>query len=463
MHVRSRRITGFVAAALASITALAACGSSSKSGSSSPTTAGSGATSSTAAFKATTGPLGTGVTDKTIKVGVAIVDFVPIQQFVDFNHGDEEATSKVMIDYFNKHGGFGGRTLDATYMKYTAIGSAGPNQVCTAFTEDQKVFAVLGNIEDPTGAGQACVSKQHSTVFLGHDLTDVELNNVAKPGLMLTTDIAAERRLNVLLNILAQQKTLAGKKVAVLAETATAGRIKTVIDPALQQMGVQKGSDAVLATGSSTDTTAAQAQLDAAIEKWKTEGVNAVLISGPDVVSKQFVEKLVRGLPGTLLLTDATSSATGAAQDEVTAKVNPNPYEGMLTANGLPDQAAFETPTVQNCVKIYEDATGTKVIAPKDLKPGSDGKRVQVYVAVEDICRQLTLFKQITDKIGPYLNNDNWAAAVASLGVVPNLPYSQYATIHTGKYDADDTFGLAKFESSANDFVLQGNVTNAAG
>jgi hypothetical protein len=162
-------------------------------------------------------------------------------------------------------------------------------------------------------------------------------------------------------------------------------------------------------------------------------------------------------------MTDATSSAAGAAQDEVAAHVNPNPYEGMLTANGLSDQAAFETPTVQNCVKIYENATGQKVIAPKDLQPGPDGKRVQVYVAIEDICRQLTLFKQITDKIGPYLNNDNWVAAVASLGEVPNLPYSRYATIHTNKYDADDTFGLAKFQSSANDFVLTGNVLNAAG
>ena len=66
-----------------------------------------------------------------------------------------------------------------------------------------------------------------------------------------------------------------------------------------------------------------------------------------------------------MLLTDAESSAVSAAQDEVAAKANPNPYEGMLTVNGLTDQQAFETPTMQKCVKTYEDATAQKVIAPE--------------------------------------------------------------------------------------------------
>src|SRR5207244_3230266 len=100
-------------------------------------------------------------------------------------------------------------------------------QVCTQFTEDDKVFAVLGNIEDPTGASQECVTKQHHTVFIGHDLTDVETN--AAPGYMLTPDITAERRLNVLLSVLKQRNTLKDKKVAVLAETSTKSRIKSTI------------------------------------------------------------------------------------------------------------------------------------------------------------------------------------------------------------------------------------------
>ena len=165
-------------------------------------------------------------------------------------------------------------------------------------------------------------------------------------------------------------------------------------------------------------------------------------------------------MPGTLFLTDSSSSAAGSAQDNVAAHVNPNPYEGMLTANGLPDQQAFEEANLQKCVKDYETATGETVISPKDLKPGPDGKRVQVWVAISDICRELTMFQQIATKIGPYLNNTNWVNAVNSLGTVKDLPSSQYASLKTGKYDADDSFALAKFESAKNDFVLISPIQN---
>ncbi len=437
-----------------------ACGSSSNKSSG----GGGGATTtpSTAAPPPESHASQQGVTATSIKIGVAMVDFKPIQSFIDFNHGDEQEVTQTFINAINKSGGIAGRTINAVYMKYTPIGSQGPTQACTAFTEDDRVFAVLGNIEDPTGASQQCVTKQHHTVMLGHDLTETETN--AAPGLMLTPDITAERRLNVLLSVLKQRNTLKGKKVAVLAEISTKSRIKSTIDPALKAMGIAQGTSAVLNTGASTDTSAAEQQLQGFIERWKTEGVNAVIVSGADVVAKQFVPKLKSGMPGVLLMTDSESSGQQAAQDEVHAKVSPNPYEGMLTVNGLTDQQAFETPTVQKCVTTYQDNGGKQpVIAPKDLKPGKDGKRVEVYVAIEDICRELTMFQQIVTKVGQYLNNDNWIRVVDSFGTVKDLPFSQYASIHNGKFDADDTFALVSFDSTKNDFVPISPVLNAAG
>ena len=61
--------------------------------------------------------------------------------------------------------------------------------------------------------------------------------------------------------------------------------------PGLKQLGVKTGSTAIL-TINSTDFTAAEAQLDSFIEKWKTEHVDAVLLSGDDVVAAQLVSKL---------------------------------------------------------------------------------------------------------------------------------------------------------------------------
>jgi ABC-type branched-subunit amino acid transport system substrate-binding protein len=402
-----------------------------------------------------------GVTDSTIKIGVAIVDFKPIQQYIDFNHGDEQEVTQTFINAINKKGGIDGRQLQAVYMKYTPIGSTGPDQVCTAFTEDDHVFAVLGNIEDPTGAGQTCVTKQHDTIMIGHDLTAADTS--AAPGLMLSPDITAERRLNVLLNVLKQRTTLKGKKVAVLAETSTASTIKSTIDPALKAMNVPEGTAGVLNTGASTDTSAAEQQLQSFIERWKTEGVNAVLVTGADAVAKQFVPPLRKAMPNVLLLTDSESSGQQAAQDEDSAKVKPNPYEGMLTVNGLSDQQAFETPSYQQCVTTYKDNGGKQpVIAPDQLKPNAQGNRVEVYVAISDICRELTMLQQIAGKVGKYLNNDNWVRVVDSFGTMTGLPESQYASIHNGKYDADDTFGLVSFDSKVNDFKAISPPLNAA-
>src|SRR5207244_2666844 len=80
------------------------------------------------------------------------------------------------------------------------------------------------------------------------------------------------------------------------------------------------GTSGVLQGG--TDTTAAQAQLDSLIERWKSEGTNAVFISGLASVSKIHVQAIKKAMPDALLLTDGDSSAKGAGQDAVNNKVN---------------------------------------------------------------------------------------------------------------------------------------------
>jgi hypothetical protein len=135
--------------------------------------------------------------------------------------------------------------------------------------------------------------------------------------------------------------------------------------------------------------------------------------------------------------------------DATSAKLDPNPYDGLISVEGLGEQARFETPVVQKCVATYEKATGDTVVAPKDLKPGADGKRVEIYVSIEDACSELTFFKAIAEKAGKQLNNKTWAKAVATMGAMDDqLVAGQWASLHAGKYDANDTFGLVAFDST---------------
>jgi ABC-type branched-subunit amino acid transport system substrate-binding protein len=437
------RMRSCIVMALVAGVALAACGS----GTSTKTTT----TTTPAATTTTAGPVTLtdsfrGVTSTSIKLGVAIIDYDCIKQFIDFTRGDQQAIEQSFVDDVNNHGGVLGRKIDPVYKKYCPISPQVALDTCTSFTQDAKVFAVVGVFAPTSPDAQLCLSRDHQTILIGHELHQATIDE-APPGLLITPDITAERLVNVLVNLLKKQGTLTGKKVAILADQDTKGPADTVVKPAFVSLGLQQGSEAVLTITGTTDTSASQAQLDSFIEKWKGEGVQALFLTGLNVSAKQFVEKIKAAMPGVLLMTDGESGAHDAAQGEVTAHKTPNPYEGILTAAGLSGPETFQLPATQHCVQIYQAAGGPTVIGPADVKPGPDGKTAQIYQAVEDFCQELNMFKQIAEKAGPNLTNTTWTTAVDTFGKI-NLGGSGFASLTKGKYDADDGFRLVTFDST---------------
>ena len=115
---------------VALVVALAACGSSSKSSS-----AGRPRPTTTVATRGDRSDVEDarrqGVTDNAIKIGVAIIDFKPIQQFIDFNHGDEQAIDPgVHRRASTRPVASTAGKLDAVYKTYTPIGSDAPDRRC---------------------------------------------------------------------------------------------------------------------------------------------------------------------------------------------------------------------------------------------------------------------------------------------------------------------------------------------
>ncbi len=391
---------------------------------------------------------GQGVTPTTIKLGLVQVDYSCIKDFVDFNRGDQEKTYEVFVDDLNANGGILGRKVEGVFRSFCPVGNAQALSACTSFTEDDKVFAVVGVFIDQSGDAQLCIAKNHKTVEIIHNVSQSWIDQAPK-GLLLTPNITTDRRLNVILDLLAQRKTLKGKKVAVLTQADSKDRVEELVDPALKKMKVAQGTTAVL-TITGTDTSAAQSQLDSFIERWKGEGIEAFILAGQVVVSKTYVSQLKAAFPNATLVSDQTPTALSGGQDAVAAKLDPNPYQGLISVEGQSEQARFETPVMQKCVKTYEKATGDTVIAPKDVKPGSDGKRVEIYASIEDACGELLFFKTIAEKAGKQLNNTTWAKAVATMGAIDDqLVLGRWASLHTGKYDANDTFGLVAFDQKA--------------
>jgi ABC-type branched-subunit amino acid transport system substrate-binding protein len=395
--------------------------------------------------------LGHGVSADKIKVGIAIIDYDSIADFVDFVRGDQQKTAQTFVDYINSHGGIDGRQIDPVYKTYKPIPGATPDPLalCTAWTEDDDVFAVLGVLIDMTGQGQLCLTKDHDTVHIGHELEQQWIDE-AKPGLLLTPDTTKEVAAKNFVPLLVSSGKLKGKTVGFLADQDSEGRVKDIVQPALKKAKVKQGSTAVLSI-SGTDTTQAQSQLDSFIEKWKSEKVNTVYMAGLNVSAKQFVEKIKAAMPNVLLLADS-DSVSEQAQDEVKANKSPNPYEGLLSITGATDSERWANPSpeLKQCIDIYEKATGTKVLGPDQAQVNSAGKTVQTYIAVQDFCSELMMFKTIAEKVGPNLTIKNWQKTVDNFGKITLVPTS-FASLCTGKYAADDAFRLVEFKSSLGD------------
>lgn len=402
-----------------------------------PTVGAAGATSNESATQ--------GVTKDSIKVGIAIVDYDSIKDFVDFSRGDQEKIAQTFVDSINKNGGVDGRTIVPVYKEYPPIPGRQPDplSLCTAWAEDDKVFAVLGVFIDFTGQAQLCLTREHHVVHIGHEL-DQPWIDAAPGGLLLTSDGTKERGAEVLVTLLSETGKLKGKKVAVLASKNGEQRADDTIVPALREHHVKLGSTGIL-TLTGPETTASQSQLQAFIERWKTEKVNAVFMSGLDVTSKGYTSEIKKALPDALLITDA-SATVHEASDEVIAGTKPNPYDGMLSVLGVTASERWEkkNPLLQRCVDIYEKASGTKVPGPTEEKV-VDGKKVQIDVAVTDFCTELFMFKTIAEKVGPNLTTANWQKTVDRFGPI-DLASTPVASLCKGKYAADDAFRLVSFD-----------------
>jgi hypothetical protein len=421
---------------VAVLTLAAACGSGTKSGTSSSTTTPGG--------KAANVPgVGTGVTANTIKLGIALIDYKCIpKSFVDTVYVNQPQAYNAYIDNLNAQGGINGRKVVPVFKFICPLQPAAAVQACTSLTDDSKVFAVVGTLYDPTGDAQLCVANQHKTILITDGLTQ-DMINKAPPGLLLSPGITSDRRLKVIMSLLKSQHTLDGKTVAVLAEAADSSPVESVVKPALASMNVKQGSEAKL-TISGADTTAAQAQLDSFIEKWKTEHVNALIMVGSAVSSKQFVDKIKAAIPDMQLVADTTAVEAGG-QDDVKQGIVPNPYDGIITAEGRIFLEHSKTPHYTYCKAIFEKQTGIKIPLPNVIVKLANGQQNDIYGNAEDACSYVTMFQDIATHVGKDLNNTNWTNTVNNLGAV-KVMNTDWASLHAGKYDADDTYGLVAFD-----------------
>ena len=208
------------------------------------------------------------------------------------------------------------------------------------------------------------------------------------------------------------------------------------------------GSTAILSINGTADTTAAQAQLDSFIEKWKGQHVNAIFLSGDEVSSKQFVTKIRQEMPKVMLMTrhDATSATPRSRRS--TRGSSRTRTRGSSPPAGRRRPSTTRARTGSTARRSTRSTRGRAAPKSTTVIKGPGGKTLDTYGSINDACQIMTMFHDIATKAGQEPEQRQLGQGGRQLRRDHEPGSGPYSSLHTGKYDVEDTFRLQEFDSS---------------
>ena len=97
------------------------------------------------------------------------------------------------------------------------------------------------------------------------------------------------------------------------------------------------------------------------------------------------------------LIADTTGVASGRPGRARRRTSSPNPYDGIITAEGRIGLEHSKTPHYTYCKTIFEKQTGIKIPLPNVVVKLPNGQQNDIYGNAEDACSYVTMFQDIAD------------------------------------------------------------------
>ncbi len=221
---------------------------------------------------------GQGVTPTSIKLGITYLDAAAVRSIVNIDPGNYEVAYSALIKQINAKGGIRGRKIVPVFEPINPIGTAPAAHACTALTEDDKVFAVIGFFQP---ADTACYVATHNTPMIGATLTNAEsaqakapwFNNVISDNDLIPKELAAFKKEGV----------FAKKKVAVVGDLSDRAEVNLVL-PELKRLKVNVVQTAFNSVPDN-DQAATNSEYSTIALKFKDAGANVVIAVGDAGVS----------------------------------------------------------------------------------------------------------------------------------------------------------------------------------
>lgn len=379
-----------------------------------------------------------GVTDDTVRLGVAGVDPDQLADLgIDAGGPPSEALWHAWVDARNEAGGVAGRRIELVFEPFLPLGDAEADAACVALTEDAQVFLVTGIF---TGDTPLCFTEAHETPYLGQFGHSVERDERSVAP-FVALEMSDERQRLAGLQVFLDEGALDGR-VALHSQAADATVVDDFVKPALDDAGVDVVETTVLEDFGG-DQAAEDQALDTIVER--------IRAADPDVVLNvsDFLPPLVAfqrngWLPERVLSTSAQALVAG-----------------VLTEGGLGDDtlaavtvAAPYAPTRDELVadaelqRCAEEYNATDPEQPLDVE-AADGDTLD---GVANECAAFRLFVLAAEAAGDDLTPASWGAAAESLGEVA-LPGMPFASLTEDKHSAGDAIGRYEYDPAARRMV----------
>lgn len=352
----------------------------------------------------TTATPGQGVTPTSIKLGITYLDAAAIKNIVNIDPGNFQVAYTALINQINAKGGINGRKIVPVFEPVDPIGTTPAATACTALTEDDKVFAVIGFFQ---AADTACYLDTHDTPLIGATLTNAEsaqarapwFNNVISDNDLIPKEMAA----------FDQERAFAKTKVAVVGDTSDQAEIDLVL-PQLKRLKVDVVQRAINSVPD-TDQAATDSEYALIAQKFQSAGANVVIavgdagVSWPEALQANQSTYLPR-----LIVPDYSDLETVLASKRNSTGAE---FNGALTAGGTPPPATeWNDPAMRRCVATVHAAEPNAVI--NDPVTATASTPV-TWDAPENACQVMALFEDIVKFAGTTLNNATFNQAGRSL------------------------------------------------
>ena len=389
-----------------------------------------------------------GVTPTSIKLGITYLDSAAIQDVVNINPGNYQVAYTALIDQINAKGGINGRKIVPVFEPINPIGTASAANTCTALTQDDKVFAVIGFFQ---AADSTCYVETHDTPLIGTTLSSSQAAQAKAP--WFNNGLSANNGIPREMAAFAREGAFANKKVAVVGDTSDQAEIDLVL-PELKKLKVNVVQTAVNGVPDD-DQAATNSELGIIAEKFKAAGTNVVIavgdagVSWPEALQNNQSTYLPR-----LIVPDQPDFET-----VVSSKVNYTGAElkNALVAGGAPPQAVeWNDPAMKRCVATVHAAEPKAVI--NDPVTATASTPV-TWHAPETACQQMALFEDIVKAAGKTLNNTTFNRGGESLTHLTLPGGGGIYDFGPGHRDGDGPVFIYEWNAAADTLELKDTVS----